>query len=600
MPVIIPEFPAPRPWFVIPPERPEAKLRFEPGEVINAVPYEGEMLLDFTSSLGKVSEVFYALSFQLPKWGFFTAKIEESIFVSPVFREYYEMTLRQKEALEARIKEGLASVARAISDFELALHDLRKYREYMNHFLKIEKGKRLIKEGKKEEGEKLVKEGEQTLKAIFIDQVDVHTGEGIALKLIAPRWPTIIADFMKLTDEDTDPKEIAKKYGVSEAQGVVLATKNKLYKEWREMFKENVKQRYKRILSVVEMRKASIEEYREMLKPTIARYKMITEALSMPEGRAGILKAAHMRPDAQAISVDKVTLWAWKPFQVAEKYKITREYFDQIPASKAGFTRSEILEIKKHLGEKWDEKVSGLPQEPSIDRVVRAFRPIIEKEYGVKITAYDLYKAREMLLDQFRKSLPALGGKEPWVFSPYFTFICIPMERTVLRLPNGAQVEDLWIENLYAATRTQNLILVNCLELIARDKQLEQYISRMLGEMGEKEGKILSIEKIVEEGYKEVYKTLEEIEKEEKEKKLKEKLEKAEESRKRVKELGKKIRLGIGKFFATFGLELRFFRAVGPYEFAMHHRLAKYHQRETGGNFARIVRYLKKSFGVPG
>ncbi|MEM5781734.1 MAG: hypothetical protein QXD43_00880 [Candidatus Aenigmatarchaeota archaeon] len=589
MALFIPEFPAPRPWFFIPPERPEAKLKFEPGEMINAIPYEGEMLLDFTSSMGKVSEVFYGLVFQLPKWGFFTTKIEESIFVSPVFREYYDLTIRQKEALEARIKEGLASISRAISDFELVLHDLRKYQEYMDYFLKIENGKRLIKEGKKEEGERLVTEGEQTLRAIFIDEVDVHTGEGIALKLIAPRWPTIIADFMKLSDEDTNPKKIAEKLKVSEAQGVVLATKNKLYIEWREMFRENVKERYKRILGLVEARKASIDEYKEMLRPTLARYKMITDALSSSTGRAGVLKSAFIRTGAQAVSLDRVVIWAWRPFQVAEKYKITREYFDEIPASKAGFTQEEINELRKIMPN-WKGMVHGLPQEPSIDGIVRLFKPIVEMEYGVKITAHDLYKARELLLDQFRKSLPAFGGKEAWIFSPYFTFICIPMDRTVIRLPDGSQMEDLWIENLYAATRTQNIILVNCLELIARDKQLEEYMNLILGEYGKKEGKVLSIDEILRETYGIVYKSEDKAEKKVKEKSQPLKL----------LGLGRSLRKSIGKLFSTFGLEVRFFRAIGPYEFAMHHRLAKYHQRETGGSFSVVVNYLKKSFGVPG
>jgi len=593
MPVIIPEIPSPRPWFTIPPERPEAKIakEIELGEMINAVPYEGEALLDFTSSLGKVTEAFYGLAFQLPKWGFFVAKIEESIFVSPVFREYYEMTLRQKEALEARIKEGLASIARAISDYELVLHDLRKYKEYMDYFSKIEKGKKLIKEGKKEEGEKLVREGEQTLKSVFIDQVDVHTGE-IALKSIAVRWPTIIADFMKLTDEDTEPKKIAQKLKVSEAQGVVLANKNKLYIEWRGMFKETVKERYKRILSLAEARKVSIEEYKEMLKPTIARYKMITETLSSPAGRAAVLKSSFIRPDAQAVSVDRVILWAWRPIQVAEKYKQTREYFDEIPASKAGFTNREIAELKKVMPN-WKGTVFGLPQEPSIDRVVRMFIPVVEMEYGVKLTAYDLYKAREMLLDQFRKSLPAFGGKEAWVFSPYFTFLSIPMDRTVIKLPDGSQVEDLWIENLVAATRTQNVILINCLELIARDKQLEQYINLILGDFAKKEGIALPIEKIAEKEYEEVYGI------KEGENELKEKLKKLDEKKERIGEIGRNFRKNIGKFFSTFGLEVQFFRAIGPYEFAMHHRIAKYYQREAMIGFNLVFNYLKRVFGVP-
>jgi hypothetical protein len=500
------------------------ELQLKPGEGINAKPFGGDQYLDFTGPLGLGTKVYYGLSFQLPKWGFQTFKVEEGIFVSPVFKPYYDLTINQKAELEARIKEGLRSISLAISDLELVSHDLRKYAEFMDYYREIEKGKR-------EKNPELVKKGDQTLKAVFIDQVDVHTGEGIALKLIAPRWPTIIADFMKLTDEDIEPKKIAEKLKVSEAEAVVLATKNKLYLEWRDkLFRPTVEERYKTLLGLVEARKTSVKEYKEMLKPAIMRYRMITDALSKKPAAETIYKS-FFRPDAQAFSIDTMLLWAWKPFAPSEKYKVTREIGGRIPgvveralflpldvihASKAGFRKDEILEIKKHLeaekGIKWDEKVKALPQEPSIDDVVRRIVAIIEKAYNVKISGWDLYKARQMLVEEFEASYAGTRTKETWVYSPYYIFLEIPIARSVIRLPDGSEMENIMLENLRVATQTQNLIIGHCVELIARDKDMDRYINQLLGEYGITGEKI---EEIAKEKYPEIYLTEEEAKKRE-------------------------------------------------------------------------------------
>jgi hypothetical protein len=34
--------------------------------------------------------------FQLGKWGFATAKVDENIVVSPVFKQYYDLTIQQR------------------------------------------------------------------------------------------------------------------------------------------------------------------------------------------------------------------------------------------------------------------------------------------------------------------------------------------------------------------------------------------------------------------------------------------------------------------------------------------------------------------------
>lgn len=581
------------------PELDVPEMRVRPGQGINGSPLEAEELLDFTAPLGKCTGIYYSLMFQLPKWGFVRYKIDEWVFVSPAFREYYELTLRQKETLEATIKAGLASVATAISDLELVMHDLRKYKEFLDYYTKIEKGKNLVKEGKKEEGEKLLKEGDQSLKAVFIDMVDAHTGPGIALREIAIRWPTIIADFMKLTDEDIEPEKIAKKLNVSEAEGVVLATKNKLYLEWRDkLFGDTVKRRYETLRRMVEARKKSVQEYKEMLKPSIARYKMITDALSSAGGRA-ILYKSFFRPDAQALSIDFMRLYAWKPFAVEEKYKVVRTTFDKVSVAKAGFEEEEIELIakwKEGLGEKFDGYVYALPIEPSIDEIVRKMIPKIEAEYNVKLNAIDLYNAREMLLKQFKDSIGGIS-MEAWVFSPYYVFLDIPIARTVLRIPPaGPELEDIWVENFIAYTQTQNFIICHCLELIARDKQLENYISQMLGEAGAKGKEIESIEEIVKEEFPEIYKK-------EEEKKPSYRLSSSDRAylqRKKFIQQVNNIKKMISDFFKSLGFEMMIFRAYGPYEFIPNDRMTKFYQPITARHFNLVRDFLKTKFEVPG
>jgi hypothetical protein len=558
----------------------EYPTEIEPGFGLNIQPRDTDIYLDFDSSLGRCSAVYISLIFQLPKWGFERVKVDEMVVVTPVFQQYYQLTLKQKEELEAMIKASLASIATALSDLELLKHDLRKYKEFMHYF-------KMIEVGEKEKDEKLRLQGEQSLKAIFIDQVDAHTdlpNQPIALRSIASRWPTIISDFMKLSDEDVDAKKIAEKYKVSEAEGVVLATKNKLYKEWKDMFKKTVEERFKSLLQMVQARKKSYEEYKEMIKPTLRRYKSIVDGLSSEKAAKVFQEAAFWRPSSQAMSIDSATIWAWKPFAPVEKYKAPREApLDEIPAEKAGFTKEEIEELIKEGSIKKEGKVKALPMEPSIDKIVRDMIKRIEDEYKVKITAKDIFKARQRLVEKFEKSVRGVTEYEAWIFSPYFIFLEMPINRAVIRLPNGVEIEDLMFERFRAFLSTQNIIISRLIELEAKDKQLENYLKQMLGEMGvSSEGKAVEIEELMKE-------------------ELGEKVEKKEEKKK--ENPFKKIFEPINNFFKFFGLNLMFFRARVPYhvpyEFAIRERVTKYYLREVGGAFGMVVSFIKSAFGVP-
>ncbi len=601
----------PRTYGVVPLPR---HLELRLGEGLNAQPFEAEELLDFSGPVGRLSEAVYSFIFQLGKWGFQTYKIEESVEVSPVFQTYYNLTIQQKQALEQQIKAGLKSVSDAVSDLELLKHDYRKYREFMDYFTMIDKGNELIKKGKKEEGELLRKRGEQTLRSIFIDQVDAHTGEGIALRSIAPRWPTIIVDFMKLSDEDIEPGKIKDKKdlrGVTEAEGVVLATKNKLYIEWRDrLFRRTVEDRFRSLLGLVEARKKSVMEYKNMLKPIIARFLAMKET-----DRHALQKMSYWRPDAQAISVDFMILWAWRPFAPMEKYKITRESMDEISAKDAGFRKHEIKEIREKLKEEektrqltLDEemmkdlgKVAGLPVEPSIDNVIRTqiIGPI-QNEHHVTITPMDVFKARSELVERFRSSRRGTATGESWVFSPYFNHLEFPMYRTVFHLPNGQEFEDLWIEFMTTSARSQNIIIGQYLELVARDKALDNYIDQMLGDKGAGEHEeVLSLEELME---SEKYKT--EEEKKSAEKKSKEKKPNLDITTPSYS-LMFKVFDNIGKIFSFFidktvGEKVSFFASRGPYEFNMNHRIAKIIQPEPGLASKTMGDFFRGYFGVPG
>lgn len=555
----------------------------KPGEAINICPLDQHARWDFTGPPGSCSKVYLGISLQLPKWGYVRYKIDESIFVSPIDRHRYELIIGERENLQNKIKAHLASIATAISDLELAKHDLRKYREFMSHFAKIERGKKLIKEGKKDEGEKLVNQGEQTLRAIFIDQVDVHTGEGISLRSIAVRWPTIIADFMKLTDEDVDPKKIAKKLEVSEAEGVVLATKNKLYLEWRKMFEKNVKERYETLVKLVEARKNSVIEYRNMVKPLIARYKMITDALEKSETRLGIYKS-FFRPDAQPFTLDSMKLWAWKAFAPVEKYKVYRETpLDEIPATKAGFTPREVQKLKEVLGNDWKGKVPALPVPKAYDSIVRTIVKNLEKKYGVIITPKDVYDAIKELASQYQQGLEGKTEGEAWPFSPYFVFIELKMDRLVYRFPDGTEFEDLDINPVRTYAKSQNIILGHILEIKARGKILEREIDKLLGEVAFKEDKEkwVRIETLLKEEFPDIYGEI-------KEEEVKEKIRERES-----------IFNKINKVFEFFGWKLSFIRSRGPYEFAFFDRLTKFYFTFTGTEMAKIKDFFMKAFKVP-
>lgn len=461
---------------------------FIPGEIAHVSPPNAKAQIMIDTPLGKGSGIFFGFLWQMRKLGFHVQKVSEAIEISPVHQQYYQLTVQQKQTLEGQVKSALAGVQTSISDFELLSHDIRRYREFMNYYEDLEKAK-------KEKNDADIQKNNQTLKSLFIDQVDVHSGEGVALKLIASRWPTIIVDFMRIGDSDTDPKKLAAKYGFSEAEGVVLATKNKIFLQWRDLFKEAVMSRYQHLRELVGARSRSIDEYRNMVKPYIMRHKMIREFGETVEGR-GILKSfSWWRPATQAVSLDIAEYWMWKPFAAPELYRPSAQTFDEdipITSPKLRFPQDLKDNIKENIGRLGNAGFKNIKSFPTgiepVDKWVWFLKGEMEQYYKKRynyragLDVVDVFEARKRLADQY-----AEYSRWDWQPSPYFICLEMPTFRIVVRNPDGTESEtfifgDYPQHPMMAPLDTQNVMVLRQLELILQEKEMENYITDMVGE----------------------------------------------------------------------------------------------------------------------
>ncbi len=387
--------------------------------------------LNFTGPPGSCSGLYYSLVFHLPKLGFHVVKVDEWISVSPEHVEYSNLVTEQKRRLEETIKAGLTSAARAVADYELLAHDLRKYREFLSYFRKKD---------------------EMALRSIFIDQVDSHTdlpNMPVALRSIVSRWPTIISDFMKLDDTDTDPDKIARKLNVSRAEAVILATKNRLYLEWKKMFKEAATERYSRLKALAESRKKTIDEYRNWLKPYITRFKMMKSGEEVPGVMKSVFKS-YFDVAGQATFTNYIKLWAWQPFRVPEPRKL--------PVEKTGkfvHPPNDSFVVNKFI----KDPKTGL---------ARIYPWLLNEKNGRTVA--------DEIIDEVLDSWEALGCDPNEL---YYVFMEIDVERAGLRLQVG-EVEDITF-HIRTYLMSQNILLVKLVELTCREREMERYIDEILG-----------------------------------------------------------------------------------------------------------------------
>lgn len=428
------------------------------GHAVAVCPFEQHTLINPTTPAGGTAGIFLSLLFQLRKWEYLaTIRADEWIEVNPTYAQYYQITIKQKEDLENKIKSGLASVSQAIADLELLKHDERKYREFLEYFgLEYSNGRWI--EQKSKDKKNVVQRDEHAIKAMFIDLVDAHTGETLAMRNIVQRWPTLITDFMKMDDTDIDIDKAKDKLNVSKAEAVVLVTKNKLYMKWKKLFEPEIKNRYQRIAELVRSREASVDQYRNWLSPSIARHKMMVESLGSPGGimgRAGAL-TSHLYHIGQASSLATTTIWAWRDTQPAEIFRTTGTGSER--------TAIDVAEGKLDPYDDWTKK--NLVFNPAHGLIVKY--PWITTEWAQGIRD-DVWRPDRLLLPT----------------KPYYAFFIIKFMRGNFRLASGAEMEDS-VFDINAIYMSQNVVFTKILESKAKQAEFEHYVDSLIGVRNEK------------------------------------------------------------------------------------------------------------------
>jgi hypothetical protein len=500
------------------------------GEAVAGAPLEMDMILDFTGPRGSGSNIYHAFIYQVPKWSYIVKKVDESIQISPVYADLYNLVVGQKQKIEASIKTGLTSAAQAVADYELLSHDARRYGEMLDYF----------KEGQNDE---------HVLRSLFVDRVDAYTGEGYTMISMAKRWPTIITDFIRMGSPDfkgeswDDVKIIHGKLDVSMAEATVLKTKDRLFKEWKATFFPAVKTRYARIQSLLQARKKSIDEYRNWLKPYIAKYKTMKEA-DEPNPAAWVTDAYTTPGFGQSEGLIATRLWIWKVFRVWESGK---------PGSykeKGG----------KHKG--W----VIYPYDDFVKRWVKR----IEYKYNVRITDADV----KGVLDEVVSRPPGVETTmmdQNWI---YYVFFDLKLLLSLLRTPppEGMESDNLMVMPLRTFYISQNVLLLNILEMKAKESQMVHYIDELIGASSIEDEILAHVEMEMGEGYKKKKVTV----------------------AKRLSKFKARVTSNRGLTMKIVHLFIR----PGPYEPVFYERVSKMYSRAIGNNYGQITNFLKEKMQV--
>jgi len=195
-------------------------------------------------------------------------------------------------------------------------------------------------------------------------------------------------------------------------------------------------------------------EYRNWLKPTIARHRMVQEGLASEGGRAG-LSTAFIKHESQALALSEIVMWVWKDTGPAtEFYKGGTEELAKLMAGvESGKSRLSPYDnwTKKNL----------------------IFHP--EQGLAVKYP----WITDEWVKNQLPTFYPPVNR---WMLphKPYYAFFIITMERANIRMPTGAELEDGTFD-VNAVFLSQNALFVKLLELKAKQEEMNRYVDELIG-----------------------------------------------------------------------------------------------------------------------
>jgi len=502
-------------------------------------PENQAIIFDITTKMGGCSNLYYSFVFWLPKIDYSIAKVDEYMEVTPTHIDTYNLTIAQKQKLEASIKTGLASAAQAVADYELLAHDMRRYREIWDYF----------KKGKSDD---------HVLRSLFIDRVDAYTGEGFSMVTMTKRWPTIITDFIRISGKKIETiDDIKRELDVSQAEATILKTKNELFNEWKILFMPTVKDRLARIENMAKSREKSVEEYKNWLKPYVARYKLMREATE--QSPAEFRQDPIMTPGfSQAVAYTGVRLWVWRPFILTEKGKPTYE----------------VYKMSKKSSNKANWVIDPY------DDIVKTHVPEIAKKYNLKITDKQIEDIKNKAIKPFSSDVSYYHYEiEKPRMDPrflYYQLFDVKIGRSIIKTPapEGGELENIMFWPLETWVISQNIMLLYLIELWARDKYFTNYVEQLVGSKNLED----EVRKRLDEEYEKAGMPPET----KKFSMFKKKQEKKE---------------GIAKTSNNFsGLKDLFVK--GPYERNFAERVTKMYLVESGGAYGELVGFIKKQIGA--
>jgi len=404
------------------------------------LPPDQQTTLDYTGFPGDWNSLYYGMVFWLYNNEYHVEKVEEAIEISPTHVAYYQKVLGQKDALGSQIKAGIDEIIRHVGDLELLRHDLRRYREVLDYFKEKD---------------------EHSLKAMFVDQVDFHAGEGapgrLSMSFMQQRgiFPTIIQDFFAMQSEE-DLEKNPRLKDLPEVEKDVLRTKFRAYQEWKQLFGREIESRVRELERLVKSKEELIGALRSGLKPKIARYKLIEEGLKHP-GVRKFTATFPVRPGAEATASYVIRLWAWKEF-------FPPEYF------KSG----EIKALRELRGIRPDDAFTMKNLILSEKTGLKAKFKWIDEHWlkgAIETAKRALFTIRR-------------HGEIPKYNAEYYVFFDLTFERTNILSARGDELEDVFI-TVKTYLMTQNVVLTKMLEVLAIQEEFDRQVDALLG-LGEK------------------------------------------------------------------------------------------------------------------
>ncbi len=526
------------------------------GEAICSQPEDQHVMINATTPFGHGNLIYMTLTYTMPKLHYNLAKVDEHMAVSPSYPEMYGRIIAKKKEVEGQIKSGLASAAQAVADYELLKHDERKYREVLDYF----------KEGQKDE---------HVLRALFIDRIDAHTGEGYSMISMTKRWPTIITDFIRVSNvekKDRDNvKKIKEKLAIPEAEAVVLKTKNKVYEEWKTIFFPDIRDRYSRVKTLVDTRRKSIDEYREWLKPYVASLKMMKDSTELEPSK---LFTMAIQPWLKPDSMYWVRVFMWKmltPEEVGKPGYVEGEIdpYDD-------FVKRKIPEIEKNYG------IRIVETKADAEELKR--KGMSDEKHRV-LTDDDIIIVRDKIEDWGKPE--QIYESEPRLLKDryYYCFYDINIVSPLFKMEGGKEEVDDWNCELIPYLISQNVLLLVLLEIEAKERWLNKYVKELIG-VREVEDKVRD----------EVNKRYNLEEKEEKKKFFLSRWHAGYKSR--TKKVSGRVDDWWFRTKPRTRAVLKYFMRIGPYETVSSERLSKMYGRYMGGGMTDpLIKYIKQQFG---